>query len=401
MTAYTKDLSAGLGFTGALSKQIGLDGSAEFLVELNGGTAGSGGGDTVTVVAGAADIPQMVSVSFSGQSAVSTPPVEIGQAAITATAQVLTTVASPAIVGGRPITPDVWVRPDSNLAITLGPGGIEVVPDPDPIIPTNPPNPGGVAATYTWTVTTLAAPSAAGYQLTAWPPVGGSGPVWKSSTAFAPRVKRHVAYGPNGQSHTYTRGVHFDAGDVEHMWMDWGSSLSQPFTVLVCGILHHYPYRTYGHYVLDSGKATSSGLADGNDHAIDDGLNYRSLMLYQSRTSILATHTGYDAARDGKHVTARNNFAPRPRVMFGVFNGASSYIGAYDVRNKYIKKGAVDTKTHRYFVMGRRTDYISDNLGAHMTVFEIRMFTSALTKAQILGHYKQLAATWKFNKYHV
>jgi hypothetical protein len=211
---------------------------------------------------------------------------------------------------------------------------------------------------------------------------------------------RTVQYGTGGKNHTYTRGVHFDAGNVEHMWMDWGSGLAQPFTIMVCGILHYYPFRTYGHYLIDAGKPTSAALADGEDHTIDDGLNYRTLMLYQRATSILATHTGRDAARDGKHVTARNDLEARPRVFFGVFNGNSSAIGAWDVRNKYYASGKVDSKTHRYFTLGRRTDKVSDNLGMHATIFEIRIFTSALTKAKIKAHYTQLASSWKFNKYH-
>jgi hypothetical protein len=43
---------------------------------------------------------------------------------------------------------------------------------------------------------------------------------------------------------------------------------------------------------------------------------------------------------------------------------------------------------------------VSDNLGMHATIFEIRIFTSALTKAKIKAHYTQLASSWKFNKYH-
>jgi hypothetical protein len=305
-------------------------------------------------------------------------------------------VPEPAIVGGKPIVPDVWAKPDSLMEVKVGVNGIQVIPDPDPVLGN--PSPGGVAATYTWTVRDFDTYSLP-FNLKAWKPRGGTGPQWKSSTAFAPEVKAVVHYGSNGRYHTYTRGVHFDADQVQHMWMDWGSNLSQPFTVLVCGILHHYPYRTYGHYVLDAGKPTSSSLADGEDHQINDGLGYRSLMLYQRASAILATHDGYDAVRSGKHVISRNNLVARPKVMFGVFNGANSRIGAYDIKDKFTTKGAIDTKTHRYFVMGRRTDRISDNLGAHMTVFEIRMFTSALSLTQIRAHYGQLAATWKFNKY--
>jgi len=392
-------LSAALGFAGTLARGFRLSSPGSFDVDLDGSTAGSGGGGPVS--SGSSSTPHMASVSFTGKSVITVPPIDIGEALIQVSSGVTVAIPSPAIVSGLPLVPDVWVKPDSNMSINVGPAGIRVVPDPDPIDPDNP-APGGVAASYTWSVNTLTTPVAANsYQLLSWPTTTGSGPSWKSSTAFAPRVARHIHYGPNGKYRTYSKGVHFNANDIEHMWLDWGSGLAQPFTVLVCGILHDYPFRTYGHYVLDAGKPTSSTLADGQDHTIDDGLAYRSLMLYQSRTSILASHTGADAVRNGKHVIARNNFVPRPRMMFGLFNGSSSYIGAWDVRNKFIKRGTIDVKTHRYFVMGRRTDAVSDNLGAFMTVFEIRMFTSALTGDQLRAHYKQLASTWKFNLYHV
>jgi hypothetical protein len=185
------------------------------------------------------------------------------------------------------------------------------------------------------------------------------------------------------------------------MWMDWGSNLSQPFTVVMCAIIHYYPTRRYGHYLLDAGKAQSTGLADGNDHTVNDAQNHRNVMLYQHHNAVLATHQGADAVRNGKHVITRADFAPRPKMFFGIFNGTSSYIGAWDNRNKYLKKGTVDAKTHRQFVMGRRQNNISDNLASHMTMFEIRMFNSAVSIPVLREIYKQLAATWKFNQYHV
>jgi hypothetical protein len=310
-------------------------------------------------------------------------------------AGVRVTVPIPAIVNGQPLIPEYWAQTSSTAVAT----GILMIPDPDPIV-TPPvggsnPHPNGVAPSYTWHVSDVSLGN-----LTDWAPHGGAGPHWQSTAAFAPTVRQTVIYGANGKYHTYTKGVHFDGANVDHMWMDWGSSLSQPFSVVICAIVHHYPERTYGQYLLDAGTATS-GSYSGTDRTISEGLSYRSLMLYQSSNAILATHTGADAVRDGKHVITRADFVPRPKMFFGIFNGSSSYIGAWDNANQYINKGAVDVKTHRYFVAGRRQNNVSDNLASHMTMFEMRMFNSAISTVTLKEIYKQMAATWKFNQYHL
>jgi len=306
-------------------------------------------------------------------------------------AGVTVTPTVPAFVRGKPLIPDLWVATSSSVTDS----GITVVPDPDPIIAGNP-HPGGVTPTHAWHVSDLSLG-----HLTDWAPHGGSGPHWTTSDGFSPRVIQTVVYGTADRYHTYTKGVHFDGADVHHMNLDWGSSLAQPFTVILCGIIHYYPTTTYGHFLLDAGRPVSDSLADGRDHVVSDGLSYRSLMLYRRNTAVLATHTGADPVRSGKHVTARADFYPRPRMFFGIFNGASSYIGAWDNRNQYIKKGTVDSHTHRYFVTGRRQNHVSDEQASHMTLFEIRMYDTALTRVTLKEIYKQLAATWKFNKYHV
>lgn len=310
------------------------------------------------------------------------------------------TFTTPAIIAGKPLVPDFWVRPDSNIALSVGPGGIEMIPDPDPVV--NPVNPyPGATPAYVWTVKDLTPPRSTPYHLSLWKPHGGTGPQWKSTTEYSPRVIKTVLYGANDQYHTYSAGVHFDATEVQHMWMDYGTNLAQPFTVVITAIIHYYPTRTYGHYLLDAGKPTPAGLSDGNDHTISEGMSYRSLMLYQYKTAVLATHTGADAVKNGNHVITRSDFAPRPKMFFGIFNGSSSYIGAWDLRNRHIKRGTVDSHTHRYFLMGRRQNHVSDNLGAHMTVFEVRFYTQALGTTALNATFNQLASTWKFNKYHM
>lgn len=303
---------------------------------------------------------------------------------------------TPAIIGGKPVVPDHWAKPDSSSSAST----VYMIPDPDPVV-TPPvggsnPHPNGIAPTYTWHVTDLGLGS-----LSSWVPHGGSGPAWTSSGTYRPVVRQTVVYGAGSRYHTYTKGVHFDGADVQHMWLDLGSTINQPFSFVICALIHYYPTRTYGHYLLDAGKATPSKYADDRDHQFNEGLSYRSLMLFQSHNAILATHTGADAVANGKHVITRADFAPRPKMFFGIFNGSNSYIGAWDNRNHFIQRGTIDVKSPRYFVTGRRQNNVSDNLASHMTMFEMRMFTSAISRTTLDAIYKQMAATWKFNNYHV
>ncbi len=434
MTLTPKSLSGALSFTGALRKAMGVTKSGTlsftgsltrtkirsieppdnfYIVVLEGLNLGYGpqrgigvgtGGEGST--GGSGEVTSERSPVFhlraTGSLVVVPPamPVYAGEG-IRFSQSVRPTFTAPAIVSGKPLVPDYWVRPDSNISLLVGPGQIEMIPDPDPIMTVTNPHPGGVAPAYAWTVKDLTPPGSVPYHLGAWKPHGGTGPQWKSTGEYSPRVVRTVLYGANDQFHTYTAGVHFDATEVQHMWMDYGTSLSQPFTVVITAIIHYYPTRTYGHYLLDAGKATPAGMADGLDHTFSEGMSYRSLMLYQYRTAVMATHTGADAVKNGKHVITRSDFVARPKMFFGIFNGTSSYIGAWDLRNRHIKKGSVDVHTHRYFLMGRRQNHVSDNLGAHMTVFEVRFYTQALGTTALNATFNQLAATWKFNKYHM
>ena len=299
-----------------------------------------------------------------------------------------------AIRNGVPYVPAHWIKPPTSLAITNGTSHGRVIPDPDPV--THPLPSGYTSHTYRWTVSDLTAPGTTPYSLTDWAPHGGTGPHWTSNSTYAPSVRQHTIFGTNDQYHTFTQSLLFDPSDVSHMWMDMGSAISQPFTFMFAGIIHSYPTRRYGHYILDAGKATPA-LDVRRDHRVADGLSYRSLMLFQRSSAILCTRPRVE---DGVYAMSKHNYVPRARVMFGIFNGANSYIGYFDHENQVIKKGRVDAKTHRYFVTGRRTNYVSDNLASHMTLFEIRYFNSALGHASLLANYRQLASVWKFSHYN-
>lgn len=301
-----------------------------------------------------------------------------------------------AIRKGKPYVPALWSKNSLATTITMGSSHGRVIPDPTP---TTAPLPGGVTnATYRWSVENLIAPGDNPYLISDWAPEGGSGPHWLSAGVYRPSVRQHVVFGKNNAYHTYTKSLLFHPSDVNHMWLDMGSAISEPFTWMFAGIILSYPTRTYGHYILDAGKPTPQhDLRGGRDYRAADGLSYRNLMLFQRTSAILCTRPRVE---DGVYVRASHNYVPRARVMYGVFNGSSSSVGYFDHENQVMKGGKVDVKTHRYFVTGRRTNYVSDNLASHMLLFEIRFFSSALSKSHLLSNYRQMAAQWKFNHYN-
>ena len=302
----------------------------------------------------------------------------------------------PVIVQGRPYLPYVPIKTSSSMSFNISTSHIRVV---DPPVPAPTP-PSGTTHFWSWSALDLADPpgSHGAYNLSTWGEHSGTGPSWQSSGTYRPSVADKVIYGTDNMYHTYSRVVHFDASNVEHMWIDLGAH-AQPFTWVICGMINYYPYRTYGHYLLDAGTPTPAKDIRYDWKISDSGLAYRSLMLYQSRTAVMATHTGADAVANGKHVIAPHDEIARPRVFFGVFNGNSSVIGSQDRYNKYAKAGRIDNHTHRYFVLGRRQGNVSNNLASHMTLFEIRFFNKALGNAERAAQYKQLASKWLFNKY--
>ena len=307
------------------------------------------------------------------------------------------TMSTPAVINGRPYSSPWRGIYTSTGTGTVGSGHIEAIPDPDPVIVTNhPPHQGAGAADYTWTVNDLTTPTGSGYPLSSWPAHGG-GPSWYSSGDYRPIVKAHITYGTGNRYHTNTKALHFDQRFVQHMWIDLGSSIPQPFTIMIAGIINYYPSRTYGHYLLDAGKPTpAKDTSGGADYKINDGLSTRTLMLFQLHTGLICTRKRVE---DGVFARVVHDYIPRPRVFYGLFNGSNSHVGHLDQRVKKSAKGRVDNNPMRYLVMGRRQDNVSDNLASHMTVFEVRIWKKALSNKEILADYAQLAATWKFNLY--
>ena len=297
------------------------------------------------------------------------------------------------IVNGKPVgNPPYWMQQDFTMTLSQGSGLIEVR-DPEPDID-------GELPTYVWLASDLEAPTDAdGYNLDEWPEHNG-GPSWMSEGKYRPNVRRRRWQSTRrGEYIRWDKSVYFEHNQVNHMWLDLGSEIPQPYTVLIVGVIHSYPSATYGHYLLDAGKRQRQ-LDLRKDHTVKDKLSYRSAMLFQMHSALIGTHKKADLTF-GKHVRVKHNYRRFPRMFFGVFNENHSRIGAIDKRYKFWKGGKTDNKSVRRLVMGRRTNKISDNLSAHMTVVEVHFYNRALSRKQLMKQYKLIAAKYNFNKIRV
>lgn len=344
------------------------------------------------------------------------------------------TLPTPAIVNGRPVLPANWAQVTSSVTATEGPAHIHAIADPDP--KWNPatsgwyypppssgagdarwtvydlPDPAGFNAGYYWLGDPSSADGTAGIPAACrqWAPNGSTphAPSWRSIYPYKPSVREHVYYGAGGNQVTITRGVRFNLHFVEHMWMDIGASFPQPFTWVIVGIIMDMPTPGYTHTILDSGRDPRAvGYPYINeynvpyDSRINDNLNYRSMLAVDRNNMFMGTELVPSA---GHRITVPFNSTAKPRMFFGVFNGANSYVGNYAPDSgRLIMKGKLANESyfqHRFFTLGRQNSYIGINHASHLVVFEMRLWHHALSGAQLEEQYGQLSSTWKFNQYH-
>ena len=361
---------------------IGLvgQGAAQFI-----GAAGDGGG-----------------IAVGGHVSLSvTPPVMLPSLLVRPALIINVVMPDVPVINGYPEQGLVWARPAPVMSVNEGPDHTRYLADPDPNkIPPGKTSPTGwgdlTVPTYQWSANDLATPAwASEYKLSTWPEHSG-GPAWKSGGNFRPQVRGINTFSPRNVAHTYSQAVIFEPTFAQHMWVDLGPH-SQPYTWIFVGIINSYPTRTYGHYILDAGVRPHNLHWDARDqiHTNADPYN-RTLMLFQLHSAILF---GDHIVNNGPYARAQHNYVPRPRMLYGVFNGSHSKVGWRDPAQHRVGGGKASAHTSRYFVTGRRNAYFDSGLASHITLFEIRFFASALSSAMLDKHYKQIAGSWKFNLY--
>lgn len=325
-------------------------------------------------------------------------------------ARLITTldVSAPVFARGRPVLPVYsMINSGSSFDVTAGAGHTEVKPPKHPSVKPK----GGLEPHYSWDAGDLSNPPTnhGHYNLSTWREHTNltgtiTKPVWESSGVWRPSVQDKVVYGSGNEYHTWDQCVHFDASGVEHMWIDMNSSITGPYTWVIAGMINYYPFKRYGHYLMDSGWASGAppAYADPDEDTQIHKVGHRSLMLFQGSSALLGVHGKSDITY-GKHIRSRHDELPRPRVFFGVFDDSGpnkSFVGAFDQWHRYGKWGTITSGiTQRHFVLGRRAGWISDNLASHMTIFEIRYFNKALSAREIKAQYKHLAQKWDYWRY--
>lgn len=286
------------------------------------------------------------------------------------------TMPDPAIRYGIPYIPKV--RAHSNFTVTID-GNTDY---PAPFNNTS-------GQMWQWDTTTLSAPP---YNISDWAPNIGS-LHWLSSGIYRPRVRerrdivRSLDYA-GFEELTTAKAIHLNHTNVEHMWLDLGASYSALTVIIVAQINDNIDD---GHHLLDAGTATPifSDVSSGGDHTIDDGLSYRAAIVVDPDRMTVGTDDRKNLAA-GKHLVSKKDSDSDIRMYYAVFNGVDSAMGARSPGHKVRKEGKLSPANIRYLVMGRKRNRVSDESAAHATIYDVRIFDSALTEQQIKEQYRQI-----------
>lgn len=343
----------------------------------------------------------------------------------------------PSLAGGRPASPRFQARYTQNWTVRQGVGHIRVAADPDPVWDgsawtTEPPSGATTTNFIRWSARTLPLPSQHGGEYflgqrtgfdgtgslpvaaNQWDSAPGSsfGVSWQSAYPFKPRVQPYTHHGHDGTTVTTPAAVFFHPHMVEHMWADFASVLTPPFTFMIVCVFPSFPGQGGYQCVLDSGRDPTTGTGaipaqtrqSWYSHgvpartALPENLGYRTGLWVQPGRVL-----GFS---DQKPTTrmARVPFAysTRPKVIYGVYNGASSIFGYFGNSLKYSRshiQRAVKLANHgsqRFAVLGRSNGVIDSDRSSAMVVFEIRLWNIALSDYQLVSNFDQLASTWRF-----
>lgn len=338
------------------------------------------------------------------------------------------TYPQPVVMNGIPVLPVIWGKSDSTATVREGPKHLHSIPNPDPWhapdLPQPPPDsaPGFKAI---WRVHDLPDPSGFNdgwYWLgdrtgtdgtsglpdncTHWPASegsSGSAPAWHSRYPFKPSVvsAEHWLYG--GGTVDHPKAVNFNSQFIEHMWLDWGQERHQPFTWIVVAMLPTYPRWDYTHHILDAGRdpfdvGLNSGYGAGDCYSardLNDGLGYRTLLTAERDQLRISTS-------EGRGVLSPHGPAPKPRMYCAVYDGNSSSVGVFTTDTSYYRRGHVantSAQKHRFTVLGRRQDRLSQDAASHLLVFELRFYAKALTPDDLSGIFDHVSSVYRLGQY--
>lgn len=295
--------------------------------------------------------------------------------------------------GGLPHTPKYWSVTPHQTSFNYTMEQIETTSSPA-VVP-------GVSTIWKWRVEDLSDPGDGKYSLNEWRESSGTGPTLYSKSWYRPQVKNATKFNIKKNKTRKQRCVAFNNSNVDHMWMQIpAGGWSQPFTVIFVGVILQYPTAKFGHYLLDTGgelPVYKLAATQGKDYFVDEGKSPRNGMLVYRRSGRMGCS---DPFISGPSIKIKHNEKPRPRVWFGVFNGSNSAFGFKDTKYKAYTTGTVGNYgAHQYFVIGRRTNRISDNRASKLQLWEMIMINRALTKEELDGLYQELANKYQFKKY--
>jgi hypothetical protein len=359
---------------------------------------------------------------------------------------VLTPEATPFIVYGRPVMPAYPVIAPVSVAAVVGPNDIRVVSNPDPVwdavngVWVMPPPTSGVGD-YRWTVQSrppgsgpewIGLPNPVDYDAGYYPlgnrttsdgtadptPIedgatashadpSTGGPSWQSAYPFKPNVVIRQGVTSAGNPFVHPAAVSFSASTAQHMWLDMGADVPQPFSWVIACMPTSQADQL--HTILDAGMnpflvgfPVLSETQLGDDWAVADNLAYRTtLSIAGPGTIVMNTAT---SASGGYGVTydKPKSFNVVPRLYGMVYNGANSmlYVRGADINQVvYGKVAGGSAYKHRYYVLGRRYGIVGPDTGCEMFALEIRFWKRALTASEMDDQYGQLSSTYLFDSY--
>lgn len=341
---------------------------------------------------------------------------------------------TPAVIAGKPVVPKVF----GHIALTgtalTGSGHMRGFADPDPVWDgsewTTPPPAAPAGSNFVrWTARSL--PDPAGFPggryllghrtaedgtsslssgVESWPSTPGSDYAipWLSAYPFKPLVQSHIHYGPDGAIHTVDRAVHLFTHRLAHMWADFGTLMTPPFTMIWVGVVLHVPGLTPMSYLFDSGYDPTPALSAAQKASIysrgasglirlSENEGYRNALRIGNHQAQTFNDMTLQAGRIGR---VPFTHTLKPKMICMIVNGASSRLVVYDTSRVYERKFTLTNHgAQRLWLMGRANGRLDPLRAASAAIFEMRVWDQALADVHLEAQFDQLSATWHFASY--